>query len=378
MGDSGGMHGGGSRRLGKLSRVKSKAKHGADRYLTSQAFLVLNIPSTAYLDSFASTISPTLLSQAVLGPSTSLRAIFYLLGPGVVKNQRFLDHHSLLRSQVPSGVQHLVSSADQVTEGKDEVTFVPSALLNLRLSKLDNEIFNIPKYSYVPDFQHSSVTGLSTLSTNSHFASSTSLQPTTVSPLGGEVRSFNFEIGSELAEIEAGRLKGLEKPSELQERGQAAWETYLSKIGEVDLQPPKEAEKGAKTVVVESQEVADAKDLKVTPLGTGSAIPSKYRNVSSTLIHIPKTSEEGQAEEEYILLDAGEGTWGQLARRFGTEGAEKVLSQTKMIFISHLHQDHHAGLSTLLRVRARVSHLRSCAQTRHSLNNERTQFPSCS
>lgn len=89
-------------------------------------------------------------------------------------------------------------------------------------------------------------------------------------------------------------------------------------------------------------------DIIVTPLGTGSAVPSKYRNVSSTLLHLP--------DGGYILLDAGEGTWGQIARKFGSgaEGKEKILRELKCIFISHIHQDHHAGLATILRQRNQV------------------------
>lgn len=74
--------------------------------------------------------------------------------------------------------------------------------------------------------------------------------------------------------------------------------------------------------------------------------------VSATLVHIPNHG--------YILLDAGEGTWGQLARKFGddsvsTSGVWQVLRQLKCIFISHMHGDHHIGLAKILAMRQRVS-----------------------
>lgn len=108
----------------------------------------------------------------------------------------------------------------------------------------------------------------------------------------------------------------------------------------------------------------------VLPLGTGSALPSKYRNgwrtylleifflisqsdflVSSTLIQIPGWGN--------ILLDAGEGTWGQLVRYFGTDDTSSpnvwdVLRNLKCIFISHIHADHHLGLSAILAKRRSV------------------------
>lgn len=108
----------------------------------------------------------------------------------------------------------------------------------------------------------------------------------------------------------------------------------------------------------------------VTPLGTGSAIPSKYRNVSSTLLELPpRTDIDSTGEKDYVLLDCGEGTWGQIARRFGEEGAREVLARTRLLFVSHLHQDHHAGLATLLRERAAVSRMsrpRSITRLNHS------------
>lgn len=93
-------------------------------------------------------------------------------------------------------------------------------------------------------------------------------------------------------------------------------------------------------------------DILITTLGTGSAIPSKLRNVSATLLTIPKLS---NGETGGILLDCGEGTLGQLRRRFGYDGLKSVYEQLKMIFISHMHADHHLGLQAVLEDRFKVS-----------------------
>lgn len=60
------------------------------------------------------------------------------------------------------------------------------------------------------------------------------------------------------------------------------------------------------------------------------------------------------SENECVLLDSGEGTYGQLVRHFGRTGAEKVLSDLKAIYISHLHADHHIGLIGILSVRQKM------------------------
>ena len=73
--------------------------------------------------------------------------------------------------------------------------------------------------------------------------------------------------------------------------------------------------------------------------------------VSGTLIQIPQYGS--------ILLDCGEGTWGQLARAFGDDPARStgvwdVLRDLKCIFLSHMHGDHHMGLSKILNMRTQV------------------------
>jgi ribonuclease BN (tRNA processing enzyme) len=67
--------------------------------------------------------------------------------------------------------------------------------------------------------------------------------------------------------------------------------------------------------------------------------------VSSTLVRIPSRGS--------ILLDAGEGTYGQLARHFGP-GVGDVLRDLRCIFVSHIHGDHHTGVAKILAKRRQV------------------------
>lgn len=53
-------------------------------------------------------------------------------------------------------------------------------------------------------------------------------------------------------------------------------------------------------------------------------------------------------------MDCGEGTYGQLMRHFGADRVEKILANLNIIFISHLHADHHIGLINLLKHRRKV------------------------
>ena len=84
-------------------------------------------------------------------------------------------------------------------------------------------------------------------------------------------------------------------------------------------------------------------DTIVRFLGTGSAIPGNRRNVSAIMIdrfHLGS-----------ILLDCGEGTWGQMVRLLGLRKAQDVIRRMTVLFISHMHADHHLGLLNLLHAR---------------------------
>ncbi|XP_027125007.2 tRNase Z TRZ3, mitochondrial [Coffea arabica] len=84
-------------------------------------------------------------------------------------------------------------------------------------------------------------------------------------------------------------------------------------------------------------------DLEIVLLGTGSSQPSKYRNVSSILLNL--------FSKGSILFDCGEGTLGQLKRRFGVDRADEIIRDLRCIWISHIHGDHHTGLARILALR---------------------------
>ena len=86
-------------------------------------------------------------------------------------------------------------------------------------------------------------------------------------------------------------------------------------------------------------------ETTITFLGTASAVPSKYRNVSAILLHLPNG---------YMLLDCGEGTLGQLYKCFGFHLANKIISDLKCVFLSHIHGDHHLGLIRILQKRTKL------------------------
>ncbi|RHY48837.1 hypothetical protein DYB30_011692 [Aphanomyces astaci] len=86
---------------------------------------------------------------------------------------------------------------------------------------------------------------------------------------------------------------------------------------------------------------------KLTFLGTGCAAPSKLRNSSAIYLDYSPPSTHG------ILIDCGEGTFGQLWRQFGPATSAR-LRTLQCIWVSHKHADHHCGLLRVLLERHRA------------------------
>ncbi|XP_066292558.1 zinc phosphodiesterase ELAC protein 2-like [Branchiostoma lanceolatum] len=106
-----------------------------------------------------------------------------------------------------------------------------------------------------------------------------------------------------------------------------------------------------------------ADDTTVSPsypevvfFGTGSSIPSKRRNVTGILVHLSET--------ESLLLDGGEGTFGQMYRHYGDQ-VDRVLANIKCVFISHIHADHHLGLMRIFQERRRA--LQTLGEPQHPM-----------
>lgn len=50
-----------------------------------------------------------------------------------------------------------------------------------------------------------------------------------------------------------------------------------------------------------------------------------------------------------MLMDTGDGTYGQLMDHFGDKSkVDEVLLKTKVVFITHMHGDHQLGILKLL------------------------------
>ena len=210
--------------------------------------------------------------------------------------------------------QHLIADTSST---EDTVTFATSAWNTLKMSRLDEELFPLP--FTIP-------------STPSNSPS----EPNTAILLPNHSIKLHPAGPLELLPPADKDVAFPTIPEAIQNARQSVFQSQPEI--EAECSRAREAVRADSRWSQSSSEVGD--DIMVTTLGTGSALPSKHRNVSCTHLDVPGFGG--------VLLDCGEGTLGQLRRRYGMDGVDQIYRHLKVIFISHMHADHHLGLQSVL------------------------------
>ncbi|PWN95607.1 hypothetical protein FA09DRAFT_134287 [Tilletiopsis washingtonensis] len=324
-----------------------------------QAFMQLYVPSVDFLPSLLSEDNQRRFERYVAGAKDGVKiaAIIHAAPPDVLTD----PHYRSFVERFGGEVQHLISSPAFT---RDTNAFSSAALSHLRLSHLDPKIWTPIRYSVSP-LRDTAELGL---------PDAQAVQPDLVVPLvpPGRAHAPPSSAPDLLAPLDDALTQAAvafrARPPAAKKVGRAsqaaresAWAEFVRMCQSLRVQVEEEARERAK---------ADDADhgLVLTPLGTGSASPSKYRNVSGTLVHAPGFN-------GYMLLDAGEGTYGQLCRRFGHghkaryeggprdaaadalepgRGVDEVLRELRIMFLSHIHGDHHIGAARILAARHKL------------------------
>ncbi|KAF7724572.1 Zinc phosphodiesterase ELAC protein 2 [Apophysomyces ossiformis] len=268
-------------------------------------FLIVDCPDISYVDNLIS--SPSFEKYQTIDETDSPSVIVHLVGDDVLQDARYRQWMNRFNPKT----EHIIGTQDICSQ---PVLFEKHALGQYRLSKLNDSIFPIPKYDNNPAKTLDQFNDLPAKC----FPLTNMIQADLV-PKSGVVQQSLNKLLFDHTNKEHPDIKKIEANEEYAQAVTAAKE----EAGKVDL-----------------SEQFPGEDVEVITLGTGSAIPSRYRNVSGTLIKIPGYGS--------ILLDAGESTYGQMMRRFGQDRLEKEIRDIKCIFVSHLHADHHLGVMRLL------------------------------
>ncbi|KAI5274603.1 hypothetical protein E4T47_02347 [Aureobasidium subglaciale] len=262
---------------------------------------IVDLPSPEYVEALVS--RPEWKSTEIMA---GVGAFIWMLGPGVAS-------HPLLKQfmEETKHMKHVVSSPDLCP---NRLALDSAAGATIRLSQIDALRYRTPVHDNVP--------------TSGAFEHAGELQDiVTVADRG---QKLQLEPSLEIRTNEITALLDIEKVKTEMSKDVLD----LARVAREDVEASKQAlDAWANTLA--------QKDVEITTLGTGSALPSKYRNVSATLLRIPGWGS--------MLLDAGENTLGQLRRVYSPEVLSDIMRELRVIWISHMHADHHLGTVSVIR-----------------------------
>ena len=286
---------------------------GPDR--PGQGFALLDIPSVEYLEAVVQREefqSPHLMK--------GIEAFIWTLGLGVAGHPILNDFINKFRN-----VKHIISSAD-ITPNR--IAYDSVAGQTTRLAQVDPTRYQVPQYDLtsLPQKQ---------LSESDRMQQSISLPENAVVADRGLsatlMPKFDLKLDTRQAPFDPEAVKKETAPEVLD----------LAKVAQ-------EAVDNSQKQFEPWRALLAHPDTDITTLGTGSALPSKYRNVSATLVRVPGVGN--------YLFDAGENTMGQLQRVFPPEELTQILKQLRAIWISHLHADHHLGTASVIKAWYHIRH----------------------
>jgi ribonuclease Z len=278
---------------------------GADR--PGQGIAILEVPSLEYLEAVVQREELN-NSQVMAG----IGAIIWVLGPDVSGHPLLSEFMAKL-----SDVQHIISSPDV---SPNRIAHDSVACQATRLGQVDPARYSVPIHDNftVPqeDLFSNSPRHISPMPKESIRADrglSFTLMPKFATKEETKTQMFNSNVVKHETDAEVLRLAAEAQQAVKDDQiNQDAWKQLLARP-----------------------------DTEVVTLGTGSALPSKYRNVSATLVRVPGVGN--------YLLDCGENTLGQLSRVFPPEELRDIIKNLRVIWISHLHADHHLGTTGVIR-----------------------------
>lgn len=280
------------------------------------AFAVIDLASVEY-------IQPLMDRPEWNAPevTTGLVTMIWLLGPGVGRDPRVKQFQERFQQ-----LEHHVSSVDYSEE--DAIALDGAAKNSLKHSCVDHEIF--------PTLQTSST---ESDDTSTHTAQLSKHLPLSRALARGQSLSLEPKFSSDERFVSP-PLDVTSVVNKMREE----LSKYPEVASRVDVRPtPEESSSWAEAMGAHA-------DVEVIVLGTGSSHPSKYRNVSGTLVRVPGWGS--------LLLDCGEGSLNTMRRMFPQDQLDEILLDLRMIWISHLHADHHLGTTSMIKAwnRVRMKH----------------------
>lgn len=291
--------------------IKPDQVVGADR--PGQGIAILDIPSIDYLDKLVR--RDEFRSEHTM---KGIEAFIWILGPGVSGHQSLTEFQKKM-----SHVRHIVSSTDTTP---NRITYDSVAGQATRLGQVDPARYRTPVHD------DKTIPQKTLLSTSP-------LEATLPTGVISADRGMSFILMPKFA-VKTDVVSPTFQEDTIR-TGTAAEVLDLASQA-------RQAVKDSRTAMLAWRQLLARPDTEITTLGTGSALPSKYRNVSATLLRVPGIGN--------YLFDCGENTLGQLTRLYGAEESVDIVKNLRAIWISHLHADHHLGTASVIRAWYQLVH----------------------
>lgn len=264
--------------------------------IEGRGFAVIDLPDLSYVEPFLA--RPEWTAESLV---KNIDVMYWILGPHVAQDQRIQDY---MKARQP--VRHNVFSPEA---SPNYISMEGAAGNTIKSHQIDPDRFPLPVYSNESEGEKSEIFVAASPGAKVQLAPRVVLQDEESLPPMDTVSPARY-MDKEVQKLAGEARTTISDPH------------FLDEIEKSERDIPN-------------------RDTEIIPLGTGSALPSKYRNVSATMVRVPGYGS--------YLFDCGENTLGQLRRMYGYDGANEILRDLKVIWISHLHADHHLGTASLIK-----------------------------
>lgn len=296
------------------------------------AFVIIDVPSTEYLTSLENSLDA--FKTFIEGPdAVNTELVIHFTPQHILETERYENFFK----KFPTKTHHFLLNATNNFSG-----YFAAHRIQWQLNKLNEYIFPILKES--PDSIESSQESPIRKKSKISEEQLSQVREETTSTENGNGNGPKWEATTALTCYHLRPGRGIDRSLEQDITPDEYIQESVAIQGFVEsLESLKANVSGVYSNAAIQRESAYP---KVVFLGTGSCIPNKTRNVSSILVHTNADS--------CVLLDCGEGTEGQIIRFYGKTAAAEVFRKLKMIYISHLHADHHIGLFGIIQTRRKI------------------------
>jgi ribonuclease Z len=267
--------------------------------IAGRGFAVVDLPSPAYIEAFLA--RPEWSNFEIM---SNVDAFYWIVGDNIVLED---DRIQIFMKQ-RSAVRHI---ALPLAAGPNYLAMEGAAVEAIKLNRIDPERFPIPIFN-----------------------NASSLPAKSASQLGQA--GATLQLAPNLIFQDDKAIPALDTTAAMKEM-----EAQADVIALADAARAKISDASFLADVEVAEKDSPHREVEIVSLGTGSALPSKYRNVSATLVRVPGVGS--------YLLDCGENTIGQLRRAYGFAGADDIIRDLRGIWISHQHADHHLGTVSIIK-----------------------------